>query len=160
MKPRFIKQEAEFMVIGISARTSNQEAMEKGTIQKLWQRFIDQEILLHIPHKISNSALALYYDYASDQHGQYTVLIGVQVSSLDDIPGGMTGVLVPATQREIFLSDLGDLSCIVFDLWQHIWKQEEMHQIQRAYTFDYEFYNQSSHNQGESIAEIHVSILK
>lgn len=158
MNTQIVKIEPEYMVIGISMRTSNQQAMEQGTIQQLWQQLLDQEILFKIPNKVNNSVMALYYDYASDKDGQYTILIGAPVSSLDDIPEGLTGLHVPATKRAIFLSDFGDLSCIVFNLWQKIWKQEEHNEIDRAYKIDYEIYDERSHNPGEALIEIHISV--
>lgn len=146
------------MVMGITMRTSNKKAMENASIQQLWQQFLDQDILFKIPSKINNSVMALYYDYDSDKDGEYTILIGAQVASIDEIPEGLIALSVPATKRTIFISDLGDLSCIVFNLWQKIWKLENDNQINRAYKIDYEIYDERSHNPGEALIEIHISV--
>jgi len=153
-----VKNEPEFMVVGISMRTTNKQAIEEGTIQQLWQQLLDQDILFKIPNKVNNSVMALYYDYASDKDGEYTLLIGAQVSSLDDVPEDLTTLHVPATKRAVFLSDFGALNCIVFNLWQKIWKQEEHNEIDRAYKIDYEIYDERSHNQAEALVEIHISV--
>jgi predicted transcriptional regulator YdeE len=144
--------------VGIAMRTCNKSAIEHGTIQQLWQNFLAQDILFKIPHKANNSVMAVYYDYESDKNGEYTLLIGAQVTLIDTVvPHGLTSVVIPASKRAVLVSDLGPLSCIVFNLWQKIWNMEEQHQLQRAYTFDYELYDERTHNPGDVLMEIHIS---
>ncbi len=150
-------QEA-FMVIGSAIRTTNAEAIERGTIQKLWYRFFAEQLLAKIPHKVDNDVLALYYDYESDKNGAYTLLIGARVSSLDDIPEGMVGLEVPQEQRVVLRSAVGPVSSVVFDLWKKIWSLEDAKMLTRSYTIDYELYGAESHDPKKALIEIHLAV--
>lgn len=147
-----------FDVIGIAIRTTNAEAIEQGTIQKLWYRFFAEQVLAKIPHKVDSDVLALYYDYASDKNGAYTLIIGARVSSLEEIPEGMVGLEVPQEERAIFGSQVGPVSTIVFDLWKEIWRLEDAQMFTRSYTIDYELYGAGSQDPQRAFVEIHLAV--
>lgn len=90
-----------FKVIGIAMRTTNVAAIEQGTIQNLWNTFFAEQVSTRIPNKVDDAIVALYYDYETARNGEYTLLIGARVSSLDDIPAGMVGLEVPE-EKELF----------------------------------------------------------
>ena len=147
-----------FDAIGISIRTTNAQAIEQGTIQNLWQKFFAEQILAKIPNKVDSDVLALYYDYASDKNGEYTLLIGARVSSLDDIPEGMVGLEVPQEKRAVLDSEVGPVSSIVFDLWKKIWSLEDKKMLTRSYTIDYELYGKGSRDPQRAFVEIHLAV--
>ena len=78
-----------FKIIGISVRTTNQNNQAQEDLTKLWEQFISENFNEKIPNKISNEILAIYTDYQSNHTQEYTTIIGVPVSSLDEIPEGM-----------------------------------------------------------------------
>ena len=161
-----INDEVSFNVIGISLRTTNKASVEHGTIAKLWQQFFADQCLSKIDNKIDDSIVALYYDFETDENavylegskGQYTLLIGVKVSSLDNVPVGLVGKHVAPEKRMTFNSELGSIQNIVFDLWKKIWIQNNQNQLDRTFGIDYELYDQRSHNPENAQMEIHIGI--
>jgi predicted transcriptional regulator YdeE len=150
--------EEAFSIIGIALRTTNKAAIENGTIAQLWQRFMSESVYVLIPNKIDTCVIALYYDFESDKNGEYTLLVGAKVSTLDELPAGMVGKHVLAEKRIVFTSVPGPQNTIVFDLWNKIWILEDQHAISRSYTADYELYNNRSNNPQNAIMEIHIGI--
>lgn len=147
--------ERAFDVIGIAARTSNKAEMNgAGVIGALWQRFFSEKILERIPNKVGNDIVALYTDCASDKDGEYTIIIGAQVSSTDNVPAGYVECHVPAEMRKVFVAELGDPSHVVLAAWQGIWSLEDAGKLIRSYRVDYEFYDMS----GKNPVEIHVGV--
>lgn len=153
-----IKNEAEFKVVGITLRTTNKAAIEEGTIQYLWQKFFMDQVISKVQNKVDGDIVALYYDFESDKDGEYTILIGVKVTSLDDIPSGLIGKYVAPEKRMIFVSQLGSIQDIVFDVWKTIWAQEDQKELNRTYGVDYELYDARSHNPVAAQIEVHIGI--
>lgn len=91
-----------FKIIGISVRTTNQNNQAQQDLGKLWGQFFSENIFEKIPNKISNEILSIYTDYKSDFTEEYTTIIGVPVTSLDEIPEGMTGRELPAEHFQKF----------------------------------------------------------
>lgn len=153
-----VEQQKSFKVIGIATRTTNKEALEKGTIQALWQRFFAEQIFGQIPHKVDESVIALYGDYETDKDGEYLLVIGARVSSLDEIPQGMIGYEVPAAKRAVFVTAEGPLSSIVFNEWKAIWAKEEEGLLERAYTVDYELYDEQSTDPMKARVKLFIAV--
>lgn len=158
MNVNYVEVEAGFNVIGIALRTTNQAAIADGTIQKMWGRFFAESILLAIPNKIDHAILALYYDFESDKSGQYTLLIGARVSSIDEVPAGMIAWRVPAQKRAVFLSEAGPVGKVCFELWQKIWMLEDQNKLDRVYGADYELYDERSQDPHNARVAIHIGI--
>jgi predicted transcriptional regulator YdeE len=120
--------------IGISARTANTE-QHKMDIPGMWGRFFGEDIHEKIPNAIGEDFYGIYYDYASDHTDSYTFMAGREVSSLDEIPEGMEGVLVPE-QTFALIKVEGDFPKSLIDTWHKIWKSS----LKRAYSVDFEHY--------------------
>ena len=80
-----------FKVIGVSIRTTNANSQSQQDLGKLWGQFFAENIIEKIPNKISSNILCIYTDYESDYTGEYTTIIGVPVSTLDEVPNGLIG---------------------------------------------------------------------
>lgn len=158
MNVNHIEYEKSFNVIGITIRTTNKEAIDEGTIQKLWEKFSIESIASKIPNKIDHAIIALYYDFENDYNGPYNLLIGARVSSVDEIPSGMVAQHVQAQKRAIFVSELGPISYIVFDLWKKIWALEDQNKLERSYRADYELYDERSKDPQKAHVAIHIGI--
>lgn len=158
MNNNLIQHEPAFDVIGIAIRTTNQAAMEQGTIGMLWQQFFVESVYAAIPDKVDHAIVAVYYDFEDGKKGEYNLLIGARVSSVDDIPAGMMAVHVPEQKRMVFTSPVGLRSEIVFELWQEIWQLEDQGTLNRAYTADYEVYDERSQDPQHAQIEIHIGL--
>src|SRR5690606_36497382 len=80
-----------FHVIGISVRTTNENGQAMQDIPALWTRFVEEQVATQIPGKINEDLYCIYTDYEKDHTRPYTTLLGCRVTSLEQIPKGMTG---------------------------------------------------------------------
>jgi predicted transcriptional regulator YdeE len=153
MQPVAVATDA-FLVVGIKARTTDRiEAVgQTARIPALWRRFFVDDISSQIPEQLADSAvIAVYVDYADDR-GQYSLLIGRKVQTLDRTPKGMAGVLVPAARYLCFTIG-GPLSEAPVDAWQEIRQFFALsHEYERAYTTDFEIHRPNE-------VEIYVALI-
>lgn len=143
MEPKIVTRN-EKKVIGIEIRTSNQLEVHKSTarIPKAWQTFVTDNVLQRIPNKAHKTVvLGVYTQYESDHNGKYSLVIGTEVTSLDNIPEGMVGLtVVPSKYLEFNIK--GQIPDVVVSSWQGIWKYFSEHkEYQRTYTTDFEVYD-------------------
>ena len=140
-------------IIGIAVRTTNKDGQSARDIGELWGQFYSQNLLETIPNKLSNDIYSIYTDYKSDFTDEYTTIIGLQVSSLDTIPSGLLGRQFPTETFEVFTAK-GEMPQAVMNTWLDIWQRDN--ELQRKYTYDFEFYGEKSQN-GEN-AEVQIFI--
>jgi len=129
-----------FKIIGISIRTKNANNQAQQDLGKLWRQFYSENIIAKIPNKISSSILAIYTDYESDYAGEYTAIIGVPVSTLDEIPSGFVGREFEADTFRKFVAK-GEMPQAVADTWGDIWQQDK--ELNRKYSYDFEIHDGS-----------------
>ena len=143
-----------FQVIGIAARTKNENGQAKQDIGALWQKLMAENIITKIPNIVDQTIYGLYTDYESDHNGYYTTILGYKVSSLDNIPDGMVGKRIESANYTEFIAK-GDLtSNAVIDVWSEIWKLD----LDRTYQADFETYGEKASNPVDGEAEIYISI--
>jgi len=148
-----------FTVIGISARTNNaKEAGPDGVIGKQWQRFFQDGVLAQIPEKISPVIYAVYTEYESDHHGEYTYVIGASVKVGTKPPTGMVVVTLPAGSFAVITSDKGPLPQVVPAAWQRVFQLEDEHQLNRAYQADFEVYDQRAQNPQDAQVDLYLGM--
>jgi predicted transcriptional regulator YdeE len=131
-----------FTVVGRSIRTDNQkEAGGNGLISPMWQQAMQEGVLENIPHRTDNNLTVVYTNYANDQNGEYTYVLGVRVSAVDKLPEGMISVTVPAGKYAIIDSEKGPLPEVLPKVWQRISAMPATELGgQRAFKADYEVY--------------------
>jgi predicted transcriptional regulator YdeE len=159
MNPK-IADESGFAVIGIEARTSNAKEMtSEGLIGKQWARFMKDNLAAQIPNKADTTVLAVYTDYASDKHGEYTFILGTRVTSKAQVPKGMIARQVQPGRYAIFTSAKGPVAKVVSETWQRIWSVPDTSPGgDRAYKTDYEVYDQRAANPDDAQVDVHVGI--
>ena len=150
-----IVNEAGFVVIGIAARTTNAREMTGvGIIGKQWGRFVQENLLGQILHKVDAAIVAVYMDYASDQDGEYTFVIGARAGSGTEAPSGMVAKTVPPGRYAVFVSESGPVGEVVMKTWQRVWASG----IDRAYRADYEVYDERARDPGNAVVEVRVGV--
>jgi predicted transcriptional regulator YdeE len=159
MEPTIVS-EAGFRVIGIETRTSNAREMAgAGKIAQLWERLFKDNALARIPEKLDNSILALYTDYASDQDGEYTLVIGARVGASAQVPSGMVGKSVLPARYAVFTSERGPVEKVVPQLWQKIWSLPGSELGGgRAFVADFEVYDSRAANPGDAQVDVYLGI--
>src|SRR5271165_1904267 len=113
---------APIYVAGYQIRTSNTKEMSgNGEIGKLWGRFMQQNLAAQIPNRTGQSLMVVYSDYASDEKGEYSYLLGAPVTSVDTLPAGLTYRRIPAGSYTVFTTPKGPLVEVLQSTWKQIW---------------------------------------
>jgi predicted transcriptional regulator YdeE len=159
MGPKIVEQSG-FMVIGISARTSNaQEMTADGVIGKQWARFMQDGVRGRIPNKADKEIVAVYTDYASDHSGEYTFVLGARVTSDTDVPAGMVAKKVPAGRYAVFTTEKGAAEKVVPAEWMKINSLPKTSAGgDRMYRADFEIYDERAADPGNLQADLYVGI--
>ena len=139
----------EKIIAGLCARTNNSASDMSQVIGGLWTRLYGEGLHLSMPNKANDKSVVLYSDYASDASGDYDITVGFEVTTDDRLPEGLTVKRIPAGRYAKFIVK-GDMHQAVSDFWQALWTMD----LDRAYTGDYEEYQNSDMEQ----AEIHMYI--
>ena len=150
---------AGFAAIGIEVRTNNDREMEpRGAIAELWGKWVSEALAARIPSRADQNVVAVYTDYADDEHGDYTFFIGVKVASTDQTPDGMVTRTVPGGRYRIFSSDFGPLEAVVPEVWQHIWGESDSGRLARNYLTDFEIYDERTVNPNDAQVDVYIGV--
>jgi predicted transcriptional regulator YdeE len=142
-----------FAIIGIACRTSNDPQAAPRDIPQLWARFFSENIVGQIPNKVSKDVIALYSDYESDYTKPYSLIIGCQATTIDVIPMGMVGKIIPASSYVLFRA-VGEHPQALVDTRGKIWQTD----IKRSYTGDYELYGDAFVSGSPKEVEIYIAV--
>jgi predicted transcriptional regulator YdeE len=147
-------------VAGFLVRTSNAKEMGgNGEVGKLWARFMQQNLAAQIPNKIGHTLMVVYSDYASDEKGEYTYLLGAPVSTVDGLPANLSFRRIPPGNYAVLTTAQGPLIEVLQSTWKQIWSATPT-QLggPRAFVADYEIYDQRSADPNNAQVEIHVGL--
>jgi len=149
-----ISKFSSFNILGITVRTSNHDGAAEQDIPALWQKFMGENIIASIPNISDQNIHCIYTDYEGDYTQAYTVLLGMKVSSLEEIPEGMTGMSFSGGTYQSYHCEGKIADNVVYDMWNQIWKDP----LNRAYTADIEIYNGSKSDSENVSMDIHIAI--
>ncbi len=157
--PKIIQKEA-FTVLGISSRTSNAaEITGDGEIPKIWDRFFSKEIQEQFSKQGNETPIiGLYSNYESDVFGEYTFAVGKEISNKQTVIEGFQVLNVPQAKYAVFTTEVGPVLEIVPKAWSAIWQWFEENNCERAYTGDFEKYDERSIDPNEAQIDIFVAI--
>lgn len=157
MQPKFVELPAKH-VAGIDIRTTNQDGME--AIAEMWNTYYSSEYPQRTPGKIHPSvSLGVYSDYESNETGAYTLMAGTEIASPDlELPEGMKVQTLPAAKYAVFTSRKGPLAEVVTEVWARIWEWSHEPGNKRAFTRDFEWYDERSLNMEEAQVDIYIAV--
>jgi predicted transcriptional regulator YdeE len=141
-------------IIGITVRTSNAAGASGTDIPTLWNRFMSEGVLSIIPNRINDSIYCVYTDYEGNHTQPYTTLLGCQVTELDNIPEGMTGIEIPKGLYEQVTVTGNLMNGIVFEAWMDIWQRP----LNRTYKADFEIYDEKAADLSNAEVKIFVGV--
>ena len=115
MAPREVVR-APMRVHGLEIRTTNAAERDPGTarIPSLWEKVAREGIVG------SRTPVAVYLDYASDDRGPYTLLVGVEARPGEAVPGGLRAVDVPGGRCLLFEAR-GPMPKALIETWGLVW---------------------------------------
>ncbi len=142
-------------IVGIEVRTSNQPNEAEKEIPQLWERFYQNGGTEQVLNKINGDIVALYTEYEGDYTEPYTLVIGSEVSSCDEIPDGFVCKEVPAATYAVFKVQ-GNFPESVVSTWAQIWQTP----LNRTYTGDIEIYPYDFDPVTNSDAKIYIAITQ
>lgn len=151
MKTTTIEQ---FYIIGITIRTTNENGQSGTDIPFLWHTFMTENIAAQIPNKVDDAVYSVYTDYELDHTKPYTTLLGCRVSSLDQIPEGLTGKTIEGGKYATITAKGNLNDNIVFSEWQKIWSAD----IPRTFKADFEVYGAKALNPAHAEVDIFLSV--
>lgn len=146
----------KFYVIGISTRTTNENGQSAKDIEALWSKFWGEEIQKQIPNKVNDEIYAVYTDYETDFTGAYTTIVGLPVSSLENIPKGFVGMTIETMVYQKFVSK-GKMPEAVFNTWLEIWGNKELN-LKRAYKADFTIHGKKYYDGDKAEVETFISV--
>jgi predicted transcriptional regulator YdeE len=153
---------AEIKLVGLSVRTNNKNEMNPKTskIGELAGQFWRQNIAAQISHrKNPGITLAVYTEYESDEHGDYTYFIGEEVNSLESIPKGLEKLIIPSAVYQKFTTLSGKMPEVVINAWQKIWKMSpDDLGGKRTYQADFEVYDERATDPNNTSLDIYIGI--
>ena len=161
MEPPRIVEQPEITVVGIDARTNNRaETAGEGSIGELWARFWAEKLGERIPNRVGpDVVLAVYSDYESDEHGDYTVTIGCPVASGDSPPEGMVARTIPAARYAVITSRQGRMPDVVVETWERVWAASPQDLGgRRAYTADFELHDARAGHPANAQIDLYVAL--
>lgn len=146
-----------FTCLNRSAKTTNEAEMNGvGVIPAQWDLFYREGALEYFPSRKSDTILAVYTEYESDETGSYTFGIGTEIAPLDPIPVGMTTYSVAECSYVVFTTRKGPVFEIVVEAWAYIWEWSKTHN--RAFLTDFELYDERCIDPANSQVDIYISV--
>jgi predicted transcriptional regulator YdeE len=146
-----MEHQNEKFFIGLELRTDNEKCSLAMPEHK--ERFFNENIVSKIPNKINGDILALYTDYEGDYSKPYSWILGCEVSSLAEVPGGLVGKIIPESKYAVFTTQ-GEFPQGLIKVWQNIWQSG----FTRLYTSDFEVYRSDFDPQRNPEVKVYIAI--
>jgi predicted transcriptional regulator YdeE len=143
-----------FKLIGLrlNDKTTNDSGQSGVDCGNLWQKFETENFAERIPNKLSNAIYAVYFDYEGDHTKPFSYFIGCKVENDTDTPHDMSSLLIPAGSFTKLIAK-GKMPDCVVNCWKDIWHSN----IERAYRYDFEVYDDRSKDWNNAEVDIFVS---
>jgi predicted transcriptional regulator YdeE len=158
--PTRIVEKEELCLLGFAGRTTNaQEMTEQAIIPKLWARFYENVDSKSIVSQVEPGVTyGCYSDYVDGANGEYTILVGVRADPNHPIPEGMTAITIPAAKYAVFTTRRGSFPAVVVEAWQAIWQWSMISGNERAYTGDFELYDERCSDINNAEVDIYIAL--
>ncbi len=98
-----------------------------------------QKIFLIDPQQSVRQGLWTLCDYESDYTGAYTLVIGCETSSAENLPEGLAARVLPASKYALY-DAVGEFSANLIDVWTQVWSTP----FKRTYVGDFELYGETA----------------
>lgn len=138
----------EKTIVGVTARTGNNDPQCQAVIGGLWQRFMGEGIEAGVRNKANAYCVGLYSDYDMKEM-KYDTTVGVEVTG--NANPELSVKIIPAGRYAKFHIE-GDVVRDVAAAWNDIWKMP----LERSFTADFEEY--ISNDNGAAQIDIYVAL--
>lgn len=139
-------------IVGITARTRNDDEKMGEIIGGLWSDLFNKGVLQNIGDKINNCTIGLYSGYENDEKSEYSITVGCEVKNITNIPRGTVVKNIPEGKYAKFIVE-GNMQTAVQEFWDKLWQMP----LDRKYSGDFEEY-QPECTMKHAIIHIYISI--
>ncbi|MEI6806019.1 MAG: GyrI-like domain-containing protein [Myxococcaceae bacterium] len=152
----------EIKLLGISLRTNNKTEIDPlaGKIFPCIQRYFHGQLANQILNrKKPGTTFCAYTDYESDYTGDYTYLIGEEVTDFDNVPDGFETLTIPAQNYTKFTNGPGSMPQVVMEPWFAIWSMSPVELGgTRSYLTDFEIYDERAADHEKIVLDICIGL--
>ena len=151
----------ELTLVGLTARTNNKNEMNPkiSKIGTLAGSYWGNQVASNIKHRVNPGVTyAVYTEFESDEHGDYTYFIGETVSSIENQDLSQFKIItIPKSHYQKFTTPPGKMPDVVISAWQKIWVMgENDFGGKRKYIADFEVYDERASNPNNTIIDIYI----
>lgn len=143
-----------FYIVGIAVRTTNEYGQSMQDIPALWQRFMAEDIAGKIANKTGDAIYCVYTDYEKDHTKPYTTILGYGVAGLESVPHGLVGHTIKKATYIKYTVKGNINQGLVYNAWLGIWQAG----LQRAFTADFEVYDERTLNPADAEVDIFIAV--
>lgn len=152
----------EIKIVGIPIQTNNTTEMNppRAKVDSLIHRYFNEKVASHISHRVHPGKLyAVYTHYMNDKNGNYSYLIGEEVSEFKNISVGFVTFIIPAQMYIVYTSEQGERAEVCQRLWKKIrgMTSQELGG-ERSYRTDFELYDERAADPVNTILDIAVGV--
>jgi predicted transcriptional regulator YdeE len=152
----------EIKLVGVTCRTNNNLEMDPSTAQigATLQTYFGENLPATLANrKNPGITYCVYTEYESDATGDYTFLVGEEVTSLENIPDGLTPLTIPAQHYTKFTTQEGVMPMVCISAWQKIWGMAAREMGgDRNYIADFEIYDTRAQDPEKTILDIFIGL--
>jgi len=146
---------AGFTLTGLALKTKTTNANGQSAIDcgSLWQQFEKGNYADKIPGKLDNEIIAVYHSYDGDHTQPFSYFIGCRVAAGSTAPAGVDSLTIAKGTYQKFIAK-GKMPGCIANTWREIWRTG----IPRAYTADFEIYDERSKDWNDAVVEIFIAV--
>lgn len=154
----------EIKLVGITTRTNNVQIFESdpatNKIAETVQKYFHGGLNDRIPNrKNPGTTYCVYTEYESDHTGDYTYLIGEEVTSFENVSEEFVHMTLPAQTYAKFTNGPGPMPDVSINAWKKIWTMTpEEFGGERAYTADFEVYDARAADHSNVIFDLYIGL--
>lgn len=137
----------------LEGKTKNENGQSGKDCGELWQKFETEKIAEQVPNKLSDAVYAVYYDCESDEKGLFSYFIGCKVETTTNKPANLDELIIPE-QTYHKETAKGQMTGCITGVWEKIWRSD----LNRKFGFDFEVYDERSHNWENAEVDIYLSV--
>ncbi|OGT54024.1 MAG: transcriptional regulator [Gammaproteobacteria bacterium RIFCSPHIGHO2_12_FULL_41_15] len=150
-------------LVGLTTRTNNKNEMNPRTskIGALAGLYWGNQVANSIQHRAKPEVTyAVYTDFESNEHGDYTYFIGEAIDSLQDQDlEKFKTMTIQASNYQKFTTESGKMPEVVISAWQEVWAMKENDfGGKRKYVADFEVYDERAIDPNNTVIDIYIGI--
>lgn len=158
MEPKIIMKN-ELKVIGYEMITTYEEDRNFNLIPKFWERFMHENLTGKIPNKVNPNARLGISKEINAGTGSLSYLICTEVNSLDNIPEGMVGKVIPSNKYAVFTAKGQPIPEKIAETWAgafNSWLAESGFELAEGEFF--ELFDERCNNTDSSEVDVYIPI--